>query len=396
MVYNSKSYRDLRYGLNPHQAGARLVSPGASPPLDVLSGNPGYINLLDALRGWKLVRELRRRFDRPAAASFKHVNPAGVGLGGGVLPDGFLAQHFFGNLALSPLATAYLRARQADRISSYGDFVALSDVVDVETAEVLKSVASDGVIAPGFTTEALTILRRKREGRYLVLTIDPDFEPCETESRTEFGLTMMQDVDTCDVPDPRCAKTVSKNRMLTDGNLEDLLLAMIVAKHTQSNAVVIAMEGQTIGIGAGQQSHISATQLACAKADMFRLQQHPRMSDLSFTPEVSRIEKMNLVDMLLRLDELNASERQMLAEKLPSGFQPLTATERETWLRGRRSICLASDAFIPFRDNIDRAARSGVTHVVQTGGSRRDIDVTAAADEYEMVMLHSGMRLFLH
>jgi phosphoribosylaminoimidazolecarboxamide formyltransferase/IMP cyclohydrolase len=192
MVHDSKSHRALRYGLNPNQAGAQFISPGGPSPLDVLSGDPGFINLLDAIRGWKLVRELRRRFDRPSAASFKQVNPAGVGLGGGDLPEVFMATHFFGDLALSPLATAYLRARQGDRISSYGDFVALSDRVDIETAEVLKGVASDGVIAPSFTPEALTILRRKRKGRYLVLAIDPTFEPGKVESRTEFGLTMTQ------------------------------------------------------------------------------------------------------------------------------------------------------------------------------------------------------------
>ena len=394
MVHNSRSHRDLRYGLNPHQAGARRISPGASSPLQILSGNPGTINLLDALRGWKLVRELRRRFDRPAAASFKHVNPAGVGLGGD-LPDGFLARHFFGDLALSPLATAYLRARQADRISSYGDFVALSDVVDIETAAVLRRVASDGVIAPGYTAEALAMLRSKREGKYLVLAIDSNFEPGATESRTEFGLTLTQDADTSEVPDPRIAKTVSKAGALSDSERDDLLLAMIVAKHTQSNAVVIARDGQTIGIGAGQQSRIAATQLACAKADSHRLQQHPKLSGLRFAPGLSRIEKMNFVDMALRFDELSGTERRMLADSLPE-FRPLTAAERDTWLSEPHSLCLASDAFIPFRDNIDRASRSRVTHIMQTGGSLRDADVTAAADEHGMVMLHSGMRHFLH
>jgi AICAR transformylase/IMP cyclohydrolase PurH len=400
MVHYSQPHRDLRHGLNPHQAGARLLSSGPSLPLDVLSGTPGYINLLDALRGWKLVRELRRRFDRPAAASVKHVNPAGVGLGGGELPNGFLARHFLpdflADLPLSPLSTACLRARQADRVASYGDLVALSDVVDSETAELLKGVASDGVIAPGFTTEALRVLRGKREGRYLVLAIDPSFEPGASESRTEFGLTLTQHADTCEVPDPHAAKAVSKNRALTDANRDDLLLAMIVAKHTQSNAVVIAMDAQTIGIGAGQQSRISATQLACAKADTYRLQHHPKLSGLCFAAGLSRIEKMNLVDMALRFEDLNAFERQLLADKLLPCFQPLTATERESWLRDGRSICLASDAFIPFRDNIDRAARSNVTHVMQTGGSLRDADVTAAADQHDIVMLHSSVRHFLH
>jgi AICAR transformylase/IMP cyclohydrolase PurH len=395
MTHNPKSQRALRYGLNPHQAGAQLISPGSSSPLDVLSGNPGFINFLDALRAWGLVRELRQRFGRPAAASFKHVNPAGVGLGGD-LPNGFMAMHFFGDLPLSPLATAYLRARQSDRISSYGDFVALSNEVDVETAEVLRSVASDGAIAPSYTPEALMILRRKREGRYIVLALDLNFEPGEIESRTEFGLTLTQDIDNSSVVDPCLARRVSKNGALTTSHRNDLLLAMVVAKHTQSNAVVIAMDGQTVGIGAGQQSRISATRLACAKADTYRLLQHPKVFDLSFAPEVGRIEKMNLVDMLLRFGELNATERQTLAEKVPSGFHPLTTIERETFLREERSLCLASDAFIPFRDNIDRAARSSVTHVMQTGGSRRDAEVTAAADEHEIVMLHSGMRHFLH
>jgi phosphoribosylaminoimidazolecarboxamide formyltransferase/IMP cyclohydrolase len=396
MINDSISQLALRYGLNPSQADARLIWPGASSPLQVLSGNPGFINLLDALRGWKLVRELRKRFDQPAAASFKHVNPAGVGLGRGDLPGSFMATHFLSDLALSPLATAYLRARQADRISSYGDFVALSNVVDVETAEVIKGVASDGVIAPGFTPEALAILRKKRKGRYLVLAIDPLFEPGEMETRTEFGLTITQNVDTSDVPDPRVAKVVSKNVALTDADRDDLLLAMIVSKHTQSNAVTIAKDGQVIGIGAGQQSRISATQLACAKADTYRLLDHPKVSDLSFAPSIGRIEKMNLVDMLLRFDELSGTERQLLTDKLPSGFRPLTAVEREAWLSNRRSLCLASDASIAFRDNIDRAARSSVTHVMQTGGSLRDADVIEAANEHEIVMLHSGMRHFLH
>ena len=208
-------------------------------------------------------------------------------------------------------------------------------------------------------------------------------------------MRLTQDADTSEVPDPRAAKIVSKMSALTDQDRDDLLLAMIVAKHTQSNAVVIAMDAQTIGIGAGQQSRISATQLACAKADAYRLQGHPKLSGLSFAPSLSRIERMNLVDMALRFDELGASERQMLTDKLP-GFYPLTASERDTWLRDTRAICLASDAFIPFRDNIDRAARSHVTHIMQTGGSLRDADVTEAADEYGMVMLHSGARHFLH
>lgn len=385
----------LRYGLNLQQAFAELRS-GKGSPLAVLSGTPSYINLLDALRGWRLVKELRRRFARPAAASFKHVNPAGAGLGGGSLGDAFRRAHFLPDWPLSPLAIAYIRARQADRIASYGDFIALSDRIDPATAQVIKRVASDGVIAPGCDREALSILQGKREGRFIVLTIDPDYEPDGLEVRDEFGLMLVQQRDTSDAPMLAPSQLVTATTRLDEGDADDLSLAMIVARHTQSNAVVLATRGQTIGIGAGQPSRILATRIACEKAETSLLYDHPRLLDLQFKPGLGRIEKMNAVELLLRFETLAAVEQAAVRDRLTSDFSPLTREERTSWIQGRRRICMASDAAIPFRDNIDRAAGSGVTHIVQSGGSKRDGEVIAAADQHGMVMLHTGVRHFLH
>lgn len=386
----------LRYGLNPHQAFAELRSGGTASPISVLSGAPGYINLLDALRGWRLVKELRKRFARPAAASFKHVNPAGVGLGGNGLDEVYRRAHFLPDWSLSPLAVAYVRARQADRIASYGDFIALSDPIDLATALVIKSVASDGVIAPGCDAEALSVLRGKRDGRFIVLTIDPDYVPAGAEVRDEFGLALIQDRDTSDAPDLSALQAVSANMRLDKGDIDDLSLAMIVARHTQSNAVVLAVNGQTVGIGAGQQSRILATRIACEKAETYLLYDHPRILNLQFQPGIGRIEKLNAVELLLRFDTLGASEQAAVLDRLGAKFAPLARDERTSWIERKRRLCLASDAAIPFRDNIDRAAGAGVTHIVQAGGSKRDPEVTAAADQYGMVMLHTGARHFLH
>jgi phosphoribosylaminoimidazolecarboxamide formyltransferase / IMP cyclohydrolase len=385
----------LRYGLNPQHAFAELRS-GKTSPLAVLSGAPSYINLLDALRGWKLVKELRRRFAHPAAASFKHVNPAGAALGGGNVDEVFRRAHFLTDGTFSSLAIACIRARQADRIASYGDFIALSDSIDFATAQLIKRVASDGVIAPACNPEALQVLRGKRDGRFLVLTIDPDYEPEGIEIRDEFGLALVQERDTSEAPVLSPAQVVTANSRLDESDADDLSLAMIVARHTQSNAVVLAAGGRTIGIGAGQQSRILATRIACEKAEASLLYDHPKILDLQFKPGLGRIEKMNVVELLLRFETLTAVERAGVLDRLASDFSPLTAEEKARWIRRQRAICLASDAAIPFRDNIDRAAAAGVTHVVQSGGSKRDSDVTAAADEHGMVMLHTGVRHFLH
>jgi phosphoribosylaminoimidazolecarboxamide formyltransferase/IMP cyclohydrolase len=385
----------LRYGLNPHQAFAELRSPKPSP-ITVLSGAPGTINFLDALRGWKLVRELRRRFARPAAASFKHVNPAGVGVGGEYLGASFLRAHFLPDRELSPLAFAYLRARQADRIASYGDFIALSDTIDFPTAQIIKSVASDGVIAPGCDADALALLRGKREGRFIVLAIDPAYEPEALEVRDEFGLTLVQDRDVSDAPVLSVSQIVTARKDLSVAAADDLSLAMIVARHTQSNAVVLAANGQTIGIGAGQQSRILATRIACEKAEASLLYDHPKILDLQFRPELGRIEKMNAVELLLRFETLAPVEQSTVRDQLTADLVALTREERAAWIAAKRGVRMASDAAIPFRDNIDRAAAAGVTHVVQCGGSKRDADIIAAADQHGMVMLHTGVRHFLH
>jgi phosphoribosylaminoimidazolecarboxamide formyltransferase / IMP cyclohydrolase len=396
MAHHSNDILELRYGLNPHQAQALLKAPKASYPVTVLSGAPSYINVLDALRGWKLVRELRRRFAAPAAASYKHGNPAGVGLGRGSFDEIYWRMHFLRDWAISPLATAYLRARHADRIASYGDFVALSDVVDVETAQALKSMACNGVIAPGYRAEALSILKGKRNGRFLILAIDPCYEPIGPEIRDEFGLILVQDRDTLEVPDPRDAKCVTSDATLEESTAYALLLAMIVAKHTQSNAVVIANADQTVGIGAGQQSRIAATKIACEKAETYALYDHPKILALEFQPALNRIEKINVVEQFLEIDRLEREQRSLLYAQILQGLSPLSDHERTRWIRGKRPLCLASDAAIPFRDNIDRAARAGVTHVMQTGGSIRDGEVTSAADRYGIMMLHSGTRHFQH
>ncbi len=395
MDSRSQTTLRLRHGLNPHQSFAELRSCGQSP-IEVLSGAPGYINLLDALRGWRLVRELRKRFSRPAAASFKHANPAGAGLGDGSLDETYRRAHFLPGWSLSPLAIAYIRARQADRIASYGDFIALSDPIDLATALVIKNVASDGVIAPGCEAQALSVLRGKRDGRFIVLSIDPDYEPKAAEFRDEFGLTLVQDRDTSDTPRLNPSQVVTAGARLSANDAEKLSLAMIVAKHTQSNAVVLAAHGQTVGIGAGQQSRILATRIACEKAETSLLYYHPRILDLPFRAKLGRIEKMNAVELLLRFDTLGAAEQAAVLSGLDGAFTPLSRDEKAAWIGRQRGLYLASDAAIPFRDNIDRAANAGVTHIVQSGGSKRDADVIAAADYYGMVMLHTGVRHFLH
>jgi phosphoribosylaminoimidazolecarboxamide formyltransferase / IMP cyclohydrolase len=386
----------LRYGLNPQQPFAELRSGGAPSPIAVKSGAPGYINLLDALRGWKLVRELRAWFAQAAAASFKHVNPAGVGLGNGTLDEVYRRAHFLPDWSLSPLAIATIRARQADRIASYGDFIALSDPIDLATAQMIRTVASDGVIAPGCADDALSLLRTKRDGRFIVLTIDPDYEPKGLEVRDEFGLTLVQDRDTSAAPKLSTSQAVTANARLDEGDADDLSLAMIVARHTQSNAVVLTANGQTVGIGAGQQSRIVATRIACEKAETYLLYDHPRILDLEFQAGLGRIEKMNAVELLLRFDTLGSAEQAAVRGRLKGAFAPLSREEKAAWIHRRRGLFLASDAAIPFRDNIDRAAGAGVTHIVQSGGSKRDSDVIAAADQHGMVMLHTGARHFLH
>ena len=386
----------LKYGLNPNQAFAR-VSHGDEPgPLAVVNGAPSYINVLDALRGWRLVRELKASLNKPAAASFKHVSPAGAAVAG-ELSETFRKAFFIpADAELSPLATAYAKARSSDRVASFGDFVAVSDRVDATLAQLIKPEVSDGIIAPAYDDDAREILAAKKAGGYVMLQIDPAYEPTGVEARTEFGLTLEQDANTAVIDRKLLSHIATEARDLPDEAAESLLVATITLKHTQSNSIAVAYAGQAVGIGAGQQSRIACTRLACDKFDRWALTQHPKAIDLQFREGIVRSEKVNIVDTLLRWYELTTAERDLLCERLVKPPEPITAEERVEWLKQYQGVALSSDAFFPFRDNLDRAARSSVRYVAQAGGSKRDEDVVAAANEHGMVMAMTGLRLFLH
>jgi phosphoribosylaminoimidazolecarboxamide formyltransferase/IMP cyclohydrolase len=385
----------MRYGCNPHQAPARCFRREGGPlPLQVRNGSPSYINLLDALNSWQLVRELRQALGLPAAASFKHVSPAGVAVAVPLDPA-LRAAYFAEEDELSPLATAYLRARGADPLASFGDWVALSDPVDAPTARLLRREVSDGVIAPGYRGEALEILKGKKGGDYRVLEIDPGYEPGPQELREVFGLALEQPRNLF-VPDEAFfAKVVTRRRDLPDSARRDLTVATLAIKYTQSNSVGLALGGQAIGIGAGQQSRVHCVRLAAAKADLWRLRQHPRVLALKFRRGLSRAERINAIDLYLQED---ATPQELKAWEANFAEVParLSAAEKREWLDGLKGVALSSDAYFPFRDSLDRAHRSGVEYVVQTGGSLRDDLVIAAADEYGMAMVNSGVRLFHH
>jgi phosphoribosylaminoimidazolecarboxamide formyltransferase/IMP cyclohydrolase len=377
----------LRYGCNPHQRPASMAFPDTSSPLQVLNGAPGYINMLDALGAWQLVRELRQATGKPSAASFKHTSPAGAAVAQ-PLSEPFRRSQMLPDEPLSPIATAYARARGGDRMSSFGDAIAVSSEVDVTLAQLIRREVSDLVIAPGYEADALDILRSKRGGRYLVLQIDPGYEPPERERRELFGFTLSQQRNTARIDADLFNNIVTANA--------SLIVATVALKYTQSNSVCVACGGQVIGPGAGQQSRVHCTRLACDKADKWFLQQHPRVLDLAFAEGLTRAEKTNLVDQFLLWDELANAERDALRAGLRRMPEPLSAEEREAWIAGFEGVCLSSDAFFPFRDSIDRASRTNVRYVAQPGGSLRDDDVTTAADQYGMVMVHTGLRLFLH
>jgi phosphoribosylaminoimidazolecarboxamide formyltransferase/IMP cyclohydrolase len=386
--------RKLRYGCNPHQAPARIFTRDRALPVRVRSGAPGYINLLDALNAWQLVRELRAALKLPAAASFKHVSPAGAAVAVPMSPAVRRAS-FVDDLELSPLATAYARARGADRLCSFGDFAAMSDVVDVATASVLKREVSDGVIAPGYEPAALEILKSKRNGTYCVLEIDPAWEAPEIEIREVFGIVFEQRRNQV-VPGPEhLSNIVTKNAELPEAARRDLILALITLKYTQSNSVCYTYDGQAIGIGAGQQSRIHCTRLAGGKADRWFLRQHPATLALPFRPGLGRPEQNNAVDLFLE-DALSPAEEAEWLGTFSSPPKRLTGEEKRAWLSRQQGVSLASDAFFPFRDNIDRASQSGVKYISQPGGSVRDDVVVQAANEYDMVMAMSKLRLFHH
>lgn len=383
----------LRYGMNPHQKPARVYVDGGLP-IRALNGAPGYINLLDTLSGWQLVRELKAATGLPAAASFKHVSPAGAAIG---LPlsDQLRQAYFTGSDELSPLACAYARARGADRVSSYGDAIALSDRVDVATAELIRREVSDVVIAPGYDPEALDILRQKKGGGYIVLEIDPTYEPPEAETREVFGVRFEQRRNDFTPSDELFRNVATQNKELPPSAQRDLLIATLALKYTQSNSVCLALDGQVIGLGAGQQSRIHCTRLAAGKADLWWLRQHPTVRGLRFKRGLSRSERDNAIDLYLA-EQRTPFEDQLLAESLAEPAEPLPADEKRVWLSTIGGVALSSDAFFPFRDNIDRAARSGVKYILQAGGAVRDEDLVEAADSYGIVMILSGVRLFHH
>ncbi|MFB9274861.1 phosphoribosylaminoimidazolecarboxamide formyltransferase [Cohnella cellulosilytica] len=387
----------LRYGMNPHQKEAKLFSADGKPlPLTVLNGDPGFINLLDALNAFQLVRELRQATGLPAAASFKHVSPAGAAVYSPLSPE--LAKAYFVEAeGLSQLATAYARARGADRMSSFGDAAALSDVVDASTATLLKREVSDLVVAPGYTPEALDILKQKKGGKYLILQIDPDYVPEPVETRTLFGLKLQQERNGA-VPDASVfdlANVITANKEIPDSAKRDMLVALITLKYTQSNSICYTLDGQTIGIGAGQQSRIHCTRLAGDKADRWYLRQHPAALNMKFREGLARAEQNNAIDLWLE-DEVTPIEQaawESCFEVVPAR---LTREEKREWLNGLQGVSYGSDAFLPFRDNLDRASRSGVKYVIQAGKSLRDEEVVQAANDYNMVMVYSGVRLFHH
>lgn len=391
---NPEQTLPLRYGCNPHQGQARVYVNEGSLPLQVLNHAPGYINLLDALNAWQLVKELRQATNLPAAASFKHVSPSGAAVGLPLSED--LAEAcFVQGLALSPLAAAYARARGVDRMSSFGDFVALSDVVDVPTARLLNREVSDGVIAPGYEPEALDLLRSKKGSKYVVLAIDPDYDPKGIEMRQVYGITFEQQRNDRPVTTEDFKNIVTHSQTLPESAIRDMMVAWITLKYTQSNSVCFALDGQVIGVGAGQQSRIHCTRLAGTKADLWWLRQHPAVRGLNFKQDVKRPDRDNAIDQFLRND-VTAEERAGWPEIFAEMPAQLSSEEQRSWLDKLDNVVLGSDAFFPFRDSIDRAAQSGVRYVMQPGGSARDDVVIEACEQYNMTMVFTGIRLFHH
>ncbi len=385
----------LRYGANPQQAPARVFMPSdVDLPITVLNGAPGYINLLDALNSWQLVRELKSALNLPAAASFKHVSPAGVAVAT-PLSDTLKKIYFVDDIELSPLATAYARARGADRLCSFGDFIALSDTVDVPTAKLIAREVSDGVIAPAYEPAALEILKTKKQGKYGVIQIDPAYEPPTIETRDVFGIRFEQRRHDRLVSLSDFTNIITAKTDLPAAALRDLTLAWITLKYTQSNSVCFVTDGQAIGVGAGQQSRIHCVRLAGQKADLWFLRQHPAVLDLPFKPGVKRPDRDNAIDQFLR-DDVTLSEKSNWGDIFTSLPRQLTLDEKQRWLSKLDSVTCGSDAFFPFRDSIDRAAASGVKYVLEPGGSTRDDIVIQAANEYGMTMIFSGVRLFHH
>ena len=387
----------LKYGCNPNQKPSRIyMEDGSDLPVKVLNGKPGYINFLDAFNGWQLVKELKQATGLPAATSFKHVSPAGAAVG---LPltETLAKIYWVDDLGeLSPLACAYARARGADRMSSFGDFIALSDVCDADTARLIKREVSDGVIAPGYTEEAMELLMQKKKGNYNIIQIDPSYVPAEIERKQVYGITFEQGRNELAINDELFSNIVTKNKELPKEAVMDMKIAMITLKYTQSNSVCYVKGGQAIGIGAGQQSRVHCTRLAGQKADNWYLRQAPQVLDLQFVDSLGRADRDNTIDVYIGEeyeDVLREGEWQKRFKVKPPVF---TREEKRAWLDGNRNVTIGSDAFFPFSDNIERAYKSGVKYIAQPGGSVRDDLVIECCDKYDMVMAFTGIRLFHH
>mgnify|MGYP005771977399 FL=1 len=387
---------ELKYGCNPNQKPARVFMREGELPITVLNGKPGYINLLDALNSWQLVKELKEATGLPSAASFKHVSPAGAAVG---LPlsDTDRKIYFVEQEGeLSPIACAYIRSRGADRLCSYGDWAALSDICDADTANYLKLEVSDGIIAPGYTPEALEILSSKKKGNYNVVQIDPDYVPAQVEYKDVFGVTFQQGRNNYKISRELLSNIVTKNKDLPEQAAIDMMVALITLKYTQSNSVCYVKDGQAIGVGAGQQSRIHCTRLAGNKADNWYLRQHPKVLSLQFVDDIRRPDRDNAIDIYTSdeyMDVLAEGEWQKVFKVKP---EVLTAEEKRSWIEKQSGVTCGSDAFFPFGDNVKRAYKSGVEYIVEPGGSIRDDNVIATADSYGMVMAFTGMRLFHH
>ncbi len=388
----------LKYGCNPNQKPSRIYMEEGDLPIEVLGGRPGYINFLDALNGWQLVKELKEATGLPAAASFKHVSPAGAAVG---LPlsDTLRKIYFVDDvqIPLSPIATAYARARGADRMSSYGDFIALSDICDEATALLIKREVSDGVIAPGYTPEALEILRAKRKGTYVILQMDTQYRPAPTERKQVFGVTFEQGRNEIDLNSNNLFDNIpTDNKDFTEEARRDLKIALITLKYTQSNSVCYVKDGQAIGIGAGQQSRIHCTRLAGNKADIWWLRQHPKVMALPWVEKIRRADRDNTIDVYISDDYEDVLADGVWQQFFTEKPEPLTREEKKAWIAQNTEVALGSDAFFPFGDNIERAHKSGVKYVAQAGGSVRDDHVIATCNKYGMAMAFTGIRLFHH
>jgi len=386
---------ELKYGCNPNQKPAKIFMDEGELPLAVLNGKPGYINFMDALNSWQLVRALKKATGLAAAASFKHVSPAGAALGT-PLSDVEQQIYFAGGCDASPIARAYIKARGADRLSSYGDWAALSEVCDEPTARFLSHEVSDGVIAPGYTGEALAILKSKKKGGYNVVQIDPTYEPDPIERRHIFGITFQQGYNSFEINDALLDNIVTQNKELPPAARHDLLLALITLKYTQSNSVCYVKDGQTIGVGAGQQSRIHCTRLAGNKANNWRLRQHPKVLSLPFLEGIRRPDRDNAIDVYISDEWEDVLADGVWQHTFAVRPEPLTTEEKKAWIAGMEGVALGSDAFFPFGDNVERAHKSGVRYIAQPGGSIRDDNVIETCDKYGIVMSFTGMRLFHH